>query len=65
MPKEYTLDEIITKAIPQETCPIKNMGAMNRRELLKKRLNDYIGKQLSNQFNAKVYDQPVSSNGVG
>ncbi len=51
-----TITEIVIKAIPRETCPVKNAAAMNRRELLRKRINDYLSEQLSQQFNAK----PVS-----
>jgi len=51
------LEEIIIKAIPREDCPIKNAGAMNRRELLEKRIIDYIAKQLNSQFNAKPFKE--------
>ncbi len=51
-----SLSEIIVRAIPNEECPVKNAGAMHRREVLEKRIKAYIEHQLSNQFNAKVYD---------
>jgi hypothetical protein len=37
-----SLDEIITRAIPTETCPQKNESAMNRRKLLRQRIIKYI-----------------------
>ncbi len=40
------IDEIITRAIPAEDCPIKNAGAMHRREELKKRLIEFTGEKL-------------------
>lgn len=47
------LQEIIVKAIPAETCPVRNAGVMYRRELLKKRINEYIADQLTKQFDSK------------
>lgn len=53
MQRELTLDEIVTMAIPSESCPVKNAAAMYRREQLKKRIVKYTERQLENQFNAK------------
>lgn len=47
------LTEIIVKAIPAETCPVKNANAMHRMEVLEKRLLAYIADL------KKQYEQPV------
>lgn len=51
----FSLDEIIQKAIPYESCAIQEAYNKNRRTLLKQRLNAYIADQLSQQFNAKPF----------
>lgn len=47
------LQDIIDKAFIEETCPVKKMHAGWRKEQLTQRIIAYLGKQLSNQFNAK------------
>lgn len=47
------INEIVEKAIPCESCPVKNEGAMYRRDQLKKRILAYTAHQLSTQFNAR------------
>jgi len=36
------IDEIVTRAIPAETCPVKNANAMHRREELKRRIEQLL-----------------------
>lgn len=41
------IDEIVTKAIPAEDCPIKNANAMHRRVELRKRIVDLVNEKIS------------------
>lgn len=52
------IEEIISKAIPGEDCPVKNEAAMHRRKELKKRIEEHVQNQLSKQFNARDMSQP-------
>ncbi len=49
------LTDIINKAIPKSTCAQTEANNKARRVWLHKQLNDYIGNQLSQQFNAKPH----------
>lgn len=61
-----TLDEIILKAIPFETCPIQEGYNKNRRTLLKQRVEAYIAGQLEAQFNARRIPATTENhNGLG
>lgn len=48
-----TLQEIILKAIPYESCAMQEAYNKNRRTLLKQRIDKYVSEQLSQQFNAR------------
>ena len=37
-----SVEEIVTRAIPKEDCPVKESGAEHRREQLKKRIEDKL-----------------------
>jgi hypothetical protein len=36
------INEIVTRAIPAEDCPVKEAGAQHRREQLKKRIEELL-----------------------
>lgn len=52
------IDEMILKAIPiNDKCAIEEQYNKHRRKLLKKRFEDYLADQLSQQFNARPFIQ--------
>lgn len=36
------IEEIVTRAIPREDCPVKEAGAKHRREQLKQRIEELL-----------------------
>lgn len=44
------IDEIVTRAIPAETCPVKNAGAMDRRVKLKQRILELLERERNKPY---------------
>ncbi len=47
------LKQIIIQALPEVSCHVSNANVIAKRVWLEKKIIDYLGKQLSNQFNAR------------
>ena len=48
------IDEIVTKAIPAEDCPVKNAGAMDRRKKLKERIEKLLQETRNQPYSPKL-----------